>query len=130
VGGKSGTAYKQIGKGYGSDGNRKYRSWFVGMAPIDKPRIIVGRHARRAQRRASISAARSPPRFSAKWCSTACASWACSPTMFGAPANRRHRRGREFLMLRVQTPAAEALAWLQARVTGTLVSDSRAVRAG
>lgn len=42
VGGKSGTAYKQIGKGYGSDGNRKYRSWFVGMAPIDRPRIIVG----------------------------------------------------------------------------------------
>ncbi|MDZ7891074.1 MAG: penicillin-binding protein 2 [Rhodoferax sp.] len=42
VGGKSGTAYKQIGKGYGSDGNRKYRSWFVGMAPIEEPRIIVG----------------------------------------------------------------------------------------
>lgn len=41
VGGKSGTAYKQIGKSYGSDGNRKYRSWFVGMAPIDKPRVIV-----------------------------------------------------------------------------------------
>ncbi len=32
-------------------------------------------------------------------------------------------------MLRVHTPA-EALAWLQTRVTGTLVSDSRAVRAG
>ena len=42
VGGKSGTAYKQIGKGYGSNGNRKYRGWFVGMAPIDTPRIIVG----------------------------------------------------------------------------------------
>lgn len=42
VGGKSGTAYKQVGKGYGSDGNRKYRSWFVGMAPIDQPRVIVG----------------------------------------------------------------------------------------
>ena len=41
VGGKSGTAYKQIGKGYGSDGNRKYRSWFVGMAPIEAPRVIV-----------------------------------------------------------------------------------------
>ena len=41
VGGKSGTAYKQIGKGYGSAGNRKYRSWFVGMAPIDNPRVIV-----------------------------------------------------------------------------------------
>jgi len=42
VGGKSGTAYKQVGKGYGSDGNRKYRSWFVGMAPIDAPRVVVG----------------------------------------------------------------------------------------
>ena len=38
VGGKSGTAHKQEGKGYASN---KYRSWFVGMAPIDKPRIIV-----------------------------------------------------------------------------------------
>jgi cell division protein FtsI (penicillin-binding protein 3) len=38
VGGKSGTANKQVGKGYALD---KYRSWFVGMAPIDKPRIIV-----------------------------------------------------------------------------------------
>jgi cell division protein FtsI (penicillin-binding protein 3) len=42
VGGKSGTAYKLVGKGYGSDKNRKYRGWFVGMAPIDAPRIIVG----------------------------------------------------------------------------------------
>lgn len=41
VGGKSGTAYKQVGKGYGTDGNRKYRSWFVGMAPIEQPRVIV-----------------------------------------------------------------------------------------
>ena len=41
VGGKSGTAYKQVGKTYGSAGNRKYRAWFVGMAPIDMPRIIV-----------------------------------------------------------------------------------------
>ncbi len=38
VGGKSGTAYKQEGKGYAS---KKYRAWFVGMAPIDNPRIIV-----------------------------------------------------------------------------------------
>ena len=38
VGGKSGTAHKQIGKAYASN---KYRSWFTGMAPIDKPRIIV-----------------------------------------------------------------------------------------
>lgn len=38
VGGKSGTARKQAGKGYASD---KYRAWFTGMAPIDNPRIIV-----------------------------------------------------------------------------------------
>ena len=38
VGGKSGTAYKQEGKGYAT---KKYRSWFVGIAPIKDPRIIV-----------------------------------------------------------------------------------------
>jgi len=38
VGGKSGTAHKQEGKGYAAN---KYRSWFVGMAPITSPRIIV-----------------------------------------------------------------------------------------
>jgi cell division protein FtsI (penicillin-binding protein 3) len=38
VGGKSGTAYKQVGKGYATN---KYRAWFVGIAPIDKPRIVV-----------------------------------------------------------------------------------------
>ena len=38
VGGKSGTAYKQEGKGYAV---KKYRSWFVGIAPINNPRIIV-----------------------------------------------------------------------------------------
>lgn len=39
VGGKSGTARKQVGKGYATN---KYRAWFTGMAPIDKPRVIVG----------------------------------------------------------------------------------------
>ena len=38
VGGKSGTAHKQVGKGYASN---KYRSWFTGMAPIEAPRIVV-----------------------------------------------------------------------------------------
>jgi len=38
VGGKTGTAHKQEGKEYSSN---KYRAWFVGMAPIDKPRIVV-----------------------------------------------------------------------------------------
>lgn len=39
VGGKSGTARKQEGRGYAEN---KYRSWFVGMSPISDPRIIVG----------------------------------------------------------------------------------------
>ena len=38
VGGKSGTARKQEGKGYAS---KKYRGFFVGIAPIDQPRIVV-----------------------------------------------------------------------------------------
>jgi len=38
VGGKTGTANKQEGKGYAS---HKYRSWFVGIAPISNPRIVV-----------------------------------------------------------------------------------------
>jgi cell division protein FtsI (penicillin-binding protein 3) len=37
VGGKTGTARKQIGKTY----SNKYRSWFVGLAPVDQPRIVV-----------------------------------------------------------------------------------------
>jgi cell division protein FtsI (penicillin-binding protein 3) len=38
VGGKSGTAHKHEGNGYAA---KKYRSWFVGMAPISNPRIVV-----------------------------------------------------------------------------------------
>ncbi len=38
VGGKTGTARKVGGKGYAS---KKYRGFFVGIAPIDNPRIVV-----------------------------------------------------------------------------------------
>jgi cell division protein FtsI (penicillin-binding protein 3) len=38
VGGKTGTAYKQEGKGYDQ---KKYRGVFVGLAPVEKPRIVV-----------------------------------------------------------------------------------------
>lgn len=38
VGGKSGTARKQEGKGYAEG---KYRSVFVGLAPVENPRIVV-----------------------------------------------------------------------------------------
>ena len=38
VGGKTGTARKQEGKVYA---DKKYRAWFVGMAPINNPRIVV-----------------------------------------------------------------------------------------
>lgn len=38
VGGKTGTTRKQEGKGYA---DKKYRAWFVGLAPIEQPRIVV-----------------------------------------------------------------------------------------
>ena len=38
VGGKTGTARKQEGKGYSSS---RYRAWFVGLAPVSAPRIVV-----------------------------------------------------------------------------------------
>jgi cell division protein FtsI (penicillin-binding protein 3) len=38
VGGKTGTARKQEGRGYASD---KYRAWFVGLAPVSQPRVVV-----------------------------------------------------------------------------------------
>lgn len=38
VGGKTGTAHKQEGSGYAA---KKYRAWFVGIAPVENPRIVV-----------------------------------------------------------------------------------------
>ena len=38
VGGKTGTAHKQEGGSYVSN---KYRAWFVGIAPVSSPRIVV-----------------------------------------------------------------------------------------
>ncbi len=38
VGGKTGTARKQEGRGYSTS---KYRSWFVGLAPVSAPRMVV-----------------------------------------------------------------------------------------
>jgi len=38
VGGKTGTAHKQEGRGYAG---KKYRGFFVGLAPIEQPRIVI-----------------------------------------------------------------------------------------
>jgi len=38
VGGKTGTAYKHVGRGYD---HSKYRASFIGLAPMSNPRIIV-----------------------------------------------------------------------------------------
>ena len=38
VGGKTGTARKQVGRAYAKN---KYRASFVGMAPMSEPRVIV-----------------------------------------------------------------------------------------
>ena len=37
VGGKTGTAHKLVGKGYGN----RYLAYFAGIAPISAPRIVV-----------------------------------------------------------------------------------------
>lgn len=39
VGGKTGTARKQVGKSYAGG---KYRASFVGIAPIEAPRVVIG----------------------------------------------------------------------------------------
>jgi len=38
VGGKTGTAYKHVGRGYDRS---KYRASFIGLAPMSNPRVIV-----------------------------------------------------------------------------------------
>ncbi len=38
VGGKTGTARKQEGRGYAA---RKYRAFFVGLAPVELPRVVI-----------------------------------------------------------------------------------------
>ena len=38
AGGKTGTAAKQEGRGYAS---HKYRAWFAGFSPVDRPRVVV-----------------------------------------------------------------------------------------
>ena len=38
VGGKTGTAYKMVGRSYA---DKKYRGVFAGLAPVDAPRIVV-----------------------------------------------------------------------------------------
>ena len=69
VGGKSGTAHKQVGKAYATN---KYRAWFTGMAPIDKPRIIVAVMIDEPSR--SVLRRRGGrTRCSARWCSRPCA---------------------------------------------------------
>jgi cell division protein FtsI (penicillin-binding protein 3) len=67
VGGKSGTARKQVGKNYAAG---KYRAWFAGMAPIDKPRIIVAVMIDEPSNgQVYYGGAWWPRRCSAKWCS-------------------------------------------------------------
>ena len=76
VGGKTGTAHKQEGKGYAE---RKYRSFFVGVAPIENPRIVVAVMIDEPAP-AATTAATWQGRCSAPRCSRRCACWACSRT--------------------------------------------------
>jgi cell division protein FtsI (penicillin-binding protein 3) len=69
VGGKSGTARKQVGKSYAAG---KYRAWFTGLAPIDKPRIIVAVMVDEPSNGVIYGGAVAAP-CSARWCSRPCA---------------------------------------------------------
>ena len=77
VGGKSGTAHKQEGRGYAAN---KYRSWFVGLAPIAQPRIVVRGDGRRAEQRPALRRRRRGARCSARSCRRRCRCWALRPT--------------------------------------------------
>ena len=130
VGGKTGTAHKQEGKGYASD---KYRSWFVGMAPIEQPahrRRGDGRRAeqrrvlRRRRRRAGVQPGRAAD--------AAHAGRAARPRREAADrrrAARPCRRASEMAVTALKSPDAAA-RWLRSWVTGTLRTDSRQVQPG
>jgi hypothetical protein len=106
------------GKGYA---DKKYRAWFVGMAPISNPRIIVAVMVDEPTP-ASTSAATSPRRCSATSCSRRCARSTCRPTSRCAADRRARHPGRrgELLMLRElhsvpeRSPGWRA-AWRRAR---------------
>ena len=77
VGGKTGTAHKQEGKGYAQ---KKYRAWFVGLAPVDEPAHRRRGDGRRAEQRQVLRRRRGRPGVQPKSCSRRCARWACSRT--------------------------------------------------
>jgi cell division protein FtsI (penicillin-binding protein 3) len=122
VGGKSGTARKQVGKSYAAG---KYRAWFTGMAPIDKPRIIVavmidepsnGQVLRRPGGRAGVQrGGAADPAHDGR------------AARHGRQAADRGRRGGGVAVMHALTTAqaADAVQWLRERVTGTLQTDSR-----
>ena len=62
VGGKTGTAWKHAAKGYAKN---KYRSLFVGIAPIDAPRIVVAVMIDEPTKRSYYGGAVAGPVFSA-----------------------------------------------------------------
>jgi cell division protein FtsI (penicillin-binding protein 3) len=62
VGGKTGTAWKHAGTGYAKG---KYRSLFVGIAPIDAPRLVVAVMIDEPTKRSYYGGAVAGPVFSA-----------------------------------------------------------------
>jgi membrane peptidoglycan carboxypeptidase len=125
VGGKSGTAYKQVGKGYVTN---KYRSWFVGIAPVDKPRIIVAVMVDEPSAGKYFGGDVAAPVFSATVQQTL-RMMGVQPDMSVKPQVVVGRRGGVVLMFELHSPQ-DAAQWLHGRVTGTLQSDSRKIAEG
>ena len=133
VGGKSGTAHKQEGEGYAKD---KYRSWFVGLSPIDKPRIIVAVMVDEPSAGKHYGGAVAAPVFSRVVAQTLRAQ-GVSPNLDVKPqivAGGRRLRSRrtsgQWPCTPSKSPQRRARAGCAAWVTGTLVTDSRKVKPG
>jgi membrane peptidoglycan carboxypeptidase len=118
VGGKSGTAHKQVGKGYASN---KYRAWFTGMAPIEAAHHRRG-DDRRAQRRQLLRRRGRRARVQR--------GRAADAAHDGRAARHErqaadHHAGRGGVVLSTQLHTPEAAGWLRERVQVQPACDSR-----
>ena len=125
VGGKTGTAHKQEGRGYA---DKKYRGFFVGIAPIENPRIVVAVIIDEPNNGKYFGGLVAAPVFSDTVQQTL-RMLGVQPDMSVKPQIVAEAVRGELLMRQLHTPS-EAAQWLHSRVTGSLQTDSRQVQPG